>query len=108
MTHYADKEPPTPIREGRELAAMICSSASKAIAPNAEREATHGPMEASFGKCAELWSAYLGYDISPSDVAALLAMLKFSRIKTGNSGHLDHYIDIAGYAGLMGALNGAR
>lgn len=50
-----------------------------------------------FVKLAQLWSAYLGRQIGPQDVAALLMLLKISRLSRG-PGNPDHWIDIIGYA----------
>jgi hypothetical protein len=95
-------------RDGRQLAENICHEAGNAIGPGKDRERSHGPMESSFLIAANLWTAYLGFDVTPGDVAACMAMLKYSRIKTGDPTRKDHYVDIAGYAGLQGALANAK
>jgi len=48
---------------------------------------------------AQMWSAYLGRDIRPADVAAMMIMLKISRIQNSPERE-DHWVDICGYAGL--------
>lgn len=62
-----------------------------------DRAATHGRAEDSFSAIAGLWSAHLGVNISPVDVACMMALLKIARIK-GNPSHEDNWIDLAGYA----------
>lgn len=63
-----------------------------------DRQATHGKPEDTFGRIAELWSAYLGEwaDIKPHDVAAMMALLKIARI-AANPKNDDNWVDGAGY-----------
>lgn len=56
-----------------------------------------GAPENSFKRIAELWTAYLGYDVAPHDVAALMALLKLARIKRAPDDR-DSWLDLAGYA----------
>jgi hypothetical protein len=105
---YVKLNTPDVVNGGRHLAANICSEAANAIGPGQEREQTHGKMEESFQVAAGLWSAYLRTTIRPEDVAACMGLLKFSRIATGDATRKDHYVDIAGYAGLQGALANAK
>ena len=44
-----------------------------------------------------MWSAYLGVDIEQHDVAAMMALLKVSRIRWSPTKR-DHWQDLAGYA----------
>jgi hypothetical protein len=44
-----------------------------------------------------MWAAYLGVPIAPHDVAAMMAMLKLSRIRW-SPGKRDSWVDLAGYA----------
>lgn len=50
-----------------------------------------------FVKLAQLWSAYLGREIGPQDVAVLLMLLKISRVSRSPAA-FDHWVDICGYA----------
>ena len=68
-----------------------------------DRAATHGRPEDSLGQIAALWSADLGVEITAGDVARLMILLKAARAK-GNPGHVDNWIDMAGYAALGGEL----
>ena len=57
-----------------------------------DRDKEYGPPEDSFGKIANLWSAYLGKMVTPREVADMMVLLKVAR------GTLASYPDIAGYA----------
>lgn len=62
-----------------------------------DRQTSYGDPVYSFGKIAKLWSAYLGFDISPWDVTQLMILLKISRAKTGRH-ERDNMRDVLGYA----------
>ena len=64
---------------------------------NGERNNSYGPPRQDFQRTATMWSAYLGIDIAPHDVAALMSMLKISRIRWSPDKR-DHWVDLAGYA----------
>lgn len=64
----------------------------------------YGKPEDSFGKIAQLWTAYTGNKYTAHDVAMMLALLKVARISTGHGG-ADSYIDLAGYAACAGEIN---
>lgn len=77
-----------------------------------EREEDYGSPEDNFRMIAALWTSYLRQNcaylsadicILPSDVAAMMALLKIARIATG-SGHADSWIDLAGYAACGGEI----
>jgi hypothetical protein len=70
-----------------------------------DRAATHGGAEDSFGTIADMWSAYLGVNITQHDVCAMMVLLKVARVK-GNAKHLDSWIDIAGYSAIGGEISG--
>lgn len=59
-----------------------------------DRTQTYGPPEDSFGRIAELWSVYLGTQVTAGNVAAMMILLKVAR----GGDHLDNWVDIAGYA----------
>lgn len=67
------------------------------------RQTTYGTPEDSFSTIAGLWGSYLGVNVSPSDVAMLMVLLKVARSK-GDAGYADNYVDIAGYAACAGEL----
>ena len=60
------------------------------------REDDYGSPEDNFSVIAALWTAYTGTDITPKDVAMMMALLKIARAKAGSKP--DTYIDLAGYA----------
>ena len=75
---------------------------------NGDREGSYGSPEDNFARIAKMWNAYLGNtyprkDLKPSDVAAMLALLKIARIGSGNYKD-DNWIDLAGYAACGGEL----
>ena len=82
-------------------AAKLLAEAAKLV--GGERSRQHGPARQNLGLTAELWSAYLGVDIQVADVALLVALLKIARARTG-APDVDHFRDLAGYAGLAGEL----
>lgn len=62
-----------------------------------DRNATHGDPEDNFGRIAQLWAAYKRVDFTPTDVAAMMALMKVARIAQSPD-HRDSWIDLAGYA----------
>ena len=73
-----------------------------------EREEDYGSPEDNFGYIAELWEAYLRaacvspnaiVNVTPTDVAMLMALLTIARIGTSFvGGTADSFVDLAGYA----------
>ena len=62
-----------------------------------ERGAVYGPAKGpNIARISRLWSAYLGTDITPHDVAWMLVLVKCSRSKQ-SPGHADSYVDAIGY-----------
>lgn len=80
----------------------ILDSAKKIVC--GEREQQYGSPEYSFKIISEMWSAYLGYPVNESDVAAMMALLKIARISTGRA-TADSWIDLAGYAACGGEID---
>lgn len=74
---------------------------------NGDREKSYGKPEDNFRRIGMMWNAYLGSAINrplaPSDVAAMMALLKLARIASGNYSE-DSWIDLAGYAACGGEL----
>lgn len=68
-----------------------------------QREQDYGSPENNFQLIADLWSVYLGIDISPVDVAMMMVHLKTARVKTGG-GTIDSLVDIAGYSACAGEI----
>lgn len=68
-----------------------------------DRQTTHGQAENNFARISAMWSAYTGFNITPADVAIMMAQLKMARFKH-NPTYVDNAIDMAGYAALAGEL----
>lgn len=73
----------------------VLSTASNLV--NGDRDQVHGAPCLTFGRIADLWSAYLGFSVSPSDVASMMVLFKVARL-IANKSHPDNWVDIAGYA----------
>lgn len=67
-----------------------------------DRHATYGDAKTSHSRIAALWSAYLGIELSASDIAACMVLMKVSRTKGAK--HSDNWVDICGYAALGGEM----
>ena len=73
-----------------------------------DRNKTYGDPEDNFGNIAALWNAYLNAQgikvaLSPTDVAAMSALIKVARLST-NPTHVDSWVDLAGYAACGGGI----
>lgn len=67
------------------------------------REQEHGSPENNFAMIADLWSVYLGFEITPVDVAMMMNLLKTARIKTGTF-KADSFVDACGYIACAAEL----
>lgn len=74
----------------------ILQEASELI--NGQRQSDYGTPRANFSAIAAMWSAYLGADIEPRDVANMMALLKIARLRMAN--HRDSATDGCGYLAL--------
>lgn len=78
---------------------------------NGDRAAEYGPASESFQAIADLWSTWLSFKykqdiaLTGDDVASMMINLKQIRLAQ-NPMHRDSQVDIAGYAGLMGVIQG--
>lgn len=68
-----------------------------------DRSAQHGDYRAGFHKAAQMMGAVLGVEVTPQQAALCMACIKISRASM-NPDNNDNYIDLAGYAGIAGAL----
>ena len=71
-----------------------------------QRVQDYGKPEDNFSKIAGLWSAYIGHYVSELDVAMMMGLMKIARIKTGDGGTDDCFVDLAGYAACGGEIVG--
>lgn len=62
-----------------------------------DRNSAYGDPEDNFGDIAAFWSTYLDHPITSYDVAAMMILVKCSRMKTSPFA-TDHWVDAAGYA----------
>lgn len=70
-----------------------------------ERQDDYGDPRVNFARIATFWEAYLGTEVTASDVAALMALMKLSRLAKSDD-HSDSWVDLIGYSALGGALRG--
>jgi hypothetical protein len=71
---------------------------------------THGERDKSYGtplvnhtRIAGLWSIYLEQDITPSQVAICMGLVKVARL-IESPNHLDSFVDLAAYASIAGEI----
>lgn len=69
-----------------------------------DRQDTHGHIVDNFEQIAEFWSAYLEIEVTSTDVAELMVLVKISRQQVGSQ-DVDHYKDQAGYSAIAGAIS---
>jgi hypothetical protein len=68
-----------------------------------DRAAQHGDAERNFSLIATYWSAHLDTDVSVTDVAVMMTLLKLARIKS-NPDNMDSWIDGCGYLACGGEI----
>ncbi len=68
-----------------------------------DRAAQHGDAERNFSLIATYWSAHLDADVSASDVAVMMTLLKLARLKS-NPYNNDNWIDGCGFLSLGGEI----
>ena len=69
-----------------------------------DRQDVYGDPSENHQRIADLWSVYLETEISPSQVALCLCLVKVSRLMA-TPNHLDSFIDLAAYAAIAGELS---
>lgn len=63
-----------------------------------QRADDYGPVAENFARIARLWSAVLGVKVTAADVALCMIQVKVARL-VASPGHVDSWVDIAGYVG---------
>jgi hypothetical protein len=93
----------TPRPEPKTLspAANILDLAAALI--DGDRDVQHGNRYLCHSNIAKQWEAYLGVEITPVDVALMMALLKIARTKSGELNN-DCFVDGCGYIALAGEL----
>jgi len=77
---------------------------------NEKREGTHGNAFKNHSQIADLWSVFLDEKLKPfteitaSDVAVMMCLLKISRSTMGNF-NIDDFVDGAAYMAIAGEMN---
>ena len=66
-------------------------------AVNGERNESYDEPENNFLRISMLWTTYLGFEVSASDVAVMNILQKVGRLMH-TPDHWDSWVDIAGYA----------
>ena len=76
---------------------------------NGDRHEEYGDAAENFARIAGYWNAHLGLNafITPSDVAAMMVLLKISRLHGDGSKAVDTFVDICGYAAIGGEIAGS-
>lgn len=95
------------INEGHRIREQVIQEAAKCVLR--DRNATHGEPENNFRDIADLWTAYLGYEVNATQVACMMALMKIARLKH-TTAHRDSWVDLIGYAacGAGIALHSSR
>lgn len=96
---YASKE--AEVRELWESERTEILKDAEAII-NGERQQSYGKPEDNFRLIADLWSSFLGEEITPLEVPQMMILLKLAR--TRGKDNRDNYVDIAGYAACSGEI----
>ena len=68
-----------------------------------DRAATHGDAERNFNLIADYWSVHLDVNITASDVAVMMTLLKIARIRS-NPRNEDNWVDACGYMACGGEI----
>ncbi len=71
-----------------------------------DRNDIYGDPSENHQRIADLWSVYLETEISPSQVALCLSLVKIARL-IESPNHLDSYIDLAAYSAIAGEISDA-
>jgi hypothetical protein len=71
---------------------------------NTDRQDVYGDPLTNHQRIADLWSVYLETEITPSQVALCLCLVKVARLMQTND-HQDSWIDLAAYAAIGGQLS---
>lgn len=68
-----------------------------------DRDEQHGDAQKNFGLIATYWSAHLDTDVTATDVAVMMTLLKLARTKS-NAMNVDNWVDGCGYMALGGEI----
>ena len=83
--------------------AKVLRTAEKYVC--ADRASQHGDMEDNFQCIADYWAVHLGTEVTATDVAVMMTLLKVARIKS-NAKNSYNWVDGCGYLACGGELAG--
>jgi len=69
-----------------------------------DRQEVYGSPLANHARIASFWTTYLEVEITPSQVAIMMGLVKVARL-IQSAEHLDSFIDLAAYASIAGELS---
>jgi hypothetical protein len=76
---------------------LVLQTAAAAI--SGDRDDVYGSPEDNWVRIADMWTAILGYRITPTQTGLCMIAVKMSRL-VNTPAHADSWVDIAGYAAL--------
>lgn len=68
-----------------------------------DRQEIYGDPRTNHCRIADLWTIYLEHEITPSQVAICMGLVKVARL-IESPDHLDSFIDLAAYASIGGEI----
>lgn len=94
-----DENPPDKVENGAPVSRRRAMLDEAAELVDGSRNVSYGDPSADFRRTAGLWTTYLDgkTELDPHDVAAMMALLKLSRIRWSPEKR-DSWVDLAGYA----------
>lgn len=69
-----------------------------------ERGRDYGDPRVNIARTADLWSAFLGHEVSPEQVAICMTLVKISRL-AASPGHADSFLDARAYLEIAEGLS---
>lgn len=67
-----------------------------------DRQKIYGDPKTNHCRIADLWTTYLGYQVTPQQVAICMALVKVARLMETETE--DSFIDLAAYAAIAGEI----
>lgn len=67
-----------------------------------DRQNIYGDPRINHCRIADLWTTYLGNEVTPQQVAICMALVKIARLMETET--LDSFIDLAAYASIAGEI----
>jgi len=74
---------------------------------HSDRQNTYGDPLTNHQRIADLWSVYLETEITPSQVALCLCLVKIARLMQ-TPDHIDSFIDLAAYGAIGGEISASE